>query len=66
MWRWLLLDRLMAPLSVASQLTCGVLFILGAFTRAAGLICAFNFMVALIMVDAAQGMRAAFLLQSWF
>lgn len=52
--------HLAAPLSVWAQFTCGVLFILGLFARWAGLICAVNFAVALIMVDAEQGLRAAF------
>lgn len=50
----------MAPLSVYAQLGCGVAFILGVLTRWAGLVCAFNFVVALVMVDAEQGVRAAF------
>lgn len=54
------MPELMAPLSVWAQFLCGVAFILGLFTRWAGLICAFNFIVALVMVDAALGMRGAF------
>jgi putative oxidoreductase len=52
--------QLLAPLSVWAQFLCGATFILGLFTRWAGLVCAFNFVVALVMVDAAGGVRAAF------
>ncbi|MEG3180671.1 DoxX family protein [Sphingomonas sp. LT1P40] len=50
----------MAPLSVYAQFLVGVAFIAGFATRWAGLVCAFNFVVALVMVDAALGIRAAF------
>lgn len=50
----------MAPLSVWAQCLVGVGFVLGLLTRWAGLLCAFNFTVALVMVDAAGGIRAAF------
>jgi putative oxidoreductase len=52
--------ELLAPLSVWAQFGCGAAFVLGLFTRWAGLVCAFNFIVALVMVDAALGVRAAF------
>jgi putative oxidoreductase len=52
--------QLAAPLSVWAQFACGVLFVFGLFARWAGLVCAFNFIVALVMVDAEQGLRAAF------
>ena len=42
--------ELMAPLSVYAQFTAGIAFILGLFTRWAGLITAFNFTVAVYMV----------------
>jgi len=51
---------LMARLSVWAQFACGMAFIAGAFTRWAGIVCAFNFIVALWMVDAQNGLRAAF------
>ena len=41
---------LMAPLCVWAQFLCGIAFILGLLTRWAGLITAFNFIVALWMV----------------
>ncbi len=41
---------LMAPLSVAVQFGCGILLILGLFTRIAGLLIAANFVVAVAMV----------------
>jgi putative oxidoreductase len=44
----------MAPLSVYAQFLCGIAFILGLFTRWAGLITCFNFIVALWMVDSAN------------
>lgn len=54
------LPDLMAPLSVYAQLICGIGFILGALTRWVGLLCAVNFIVALIMVDLQGGFRQAF------
>ena len=42
--------KLMAPLSVYAQFAAGIAFILGALTRWAGLITAFNFTVAVWMV----------------
>jgi putative oxidoreductase len=41
---------LMAPLSVAVQFGCGILLILGLFTRLSGLLIAANFVVAVLMV----------------
>jgi len=52
--------ELMAPLSVWAQFLCGAAFILGLFTRWAGLICAFNFIVAIAMVDHHAGIRGSF------
>lgn len=49
--------ELMAPLSVWAQFFCGVAFIFGALTRWAGLICAFNFVVACVMVHWNQDIR---------
>ena len=46
---------LMARLSVWAQFACGIAFVAGACTRWAGLVCAFNFIVALWMVDAQNG-----------
>lgn len=51
---------LMAPLSVWAQFLVGIAFIAGFAIRWAGLICAFNFVVALVMVDAPLGIRPAF------
>lgn len=51
---------LMAPLSVWAQFACGLAFILGVATRWAGLVCAFNFLVAIAMVDHHQGIRGSF------
>jgi putative oxidoreductase len=54
------LPHVMAPLSVWAQAAVGAGFILGLATRWAGLVCAFNFVVAVAMVDAALGVRGAF------
>jgi putative oxidoreductase len=51
---------LMAPLSVYAQAAVGLGFILGLGTRWAGLVCAFSFLVAVVMVDAKAGIRSAF------
>lgn len=51
---------LMAPLSVYAQFLVGVAFVAGFAIRWAGLVCAFNFIVALVMVDAPLGIRPAF------
>lgn len=50
----------MAPLSVWAQFFVGVAFVTGFLTRWAGIICAINFAVAIAMVDAQGGIRAAF------
>lgn len=50
----------MAPLSVWFQFVCGVLFIFGLLTRWAGLLMAFNFIVAFAMVHLADDFRAQF------
>jgi len=52
--------ELMAPLSVWAQFACGLSFLTGLLTRWAGLICAFNFVIAILMVDHHQGVRASF------
>ncbi|WP_369059009.1 DoxX family protein [Caulobacter sp. 73W] len=52
--------HLMAPLSVGVQLACGVAFVLGLLTRWAGLLCAANFIVAIVMVDHTVGVRGSF------
>ena len=54
------MPKLMAPLSVYAQLAVGICFVLGLATRLAGLVCAINFVVALVMVDLALGVRGAF------
>lgn len=50
----------MARLSVYAQLAVGICFVLGIATRFAGIVCAINFIVALVMVDLALGVRGAF------
>jgi putative oxidoreductase len=52
--------ELLAPLSVYVQFLVGVAFILGLFTRWAGILCAINFIVAIAMVDRFGGMRGIF------
>ena len=49
--------ELMAPLSVWAQFFCGLAFAAGAFTRWAGLVCTFNFIVACLMVHWHQDLR---------
>jgi putative oxidoreductase len=51
---------LLAPLSVYTQLLVGLGFVLGLFTRWAGILCAINFIVAIVMVDHHGGMRGIF------
>ena len=50
----------MAPLSVYLQLAIGLGFILGLFTRWAGILCAIHFAIAIAMVDRFGGMRGIF------
>ena len=52
--------KLLAPLSVYLQLAIGVAFVLGLFTRWAGLLCAIHFAIAIFMVDHQGGMRGIF------
>lgn len=52
--------EVMAPLSVWFQFVCGLLLIAGLFTRWAGLIMAFNFIVGFLMVHLADDFRAQF------
>ena len=51
------LPHLMAPLSVAVQFGGGALLVLGLATRAAGLLIAVNFVVAVLMVHYAEAFR---------
>ena len=52
--------RLLAPVSIYLQLMIGIAFVLGLFTRWAGLLCAIHFGVAIAMVDHHGGMRGIF------
>jgi putative oxidoreductase len=52
--------RILAPVSVYAQLAIGAGFILGLFTRWAGILCVINFAVAIAMVDRFNGMRGVF------
>lgn len=49
-----------ARISVWAQFGCGLAFMLGLAARWFGLLCAVNFLVALVMVDAQDGVRSAF------
>lgn len=51
------LPHLMAPLSVAVQFGCGILLILGLATRAAGLLVAAHFAIAVYMVHWSEPFR---------
>lgn len=50
----------LAPLSVYVQLFVGAGFVLGWFTRWAGILCMINFIVAIVMVDHHGGVRGIF------
>jgi putative oxidoreductase len=52
--------ELLAPLSVYVQFLVGLAFVLGLFTRWAGILCVINFAVAIAMVDRFGGMRGIF------
>jgi putative oxidoreductase len=52
--------RILAPLSVYAQFGIGVAFVLGLVTRWAGILCAINFIVAIVMVDHLGGVRGIF------
>ena len=54
------MPRLLAPVSAYLQLAIGIAFVLGMFTRWAGLLCAIHFGVAIVMVDHLGGMRGIF------
>lgn len=51
---------ILAPVSVYAQLAIGLGFMLGLFTRWAGILCVINFMVAIVMVERFGGMRGVF------
>ena len=52
--------EILAVISVYTQLAIGIAFTLGLFTRWAGILCAFNFTVAILMVTHLDGLRATF------
>ena len=51
---------ILAPVSAYLQLAIGLGFVLGLFTRWAGIVCAVIFAVAIAMVDRFDGMRGVF------
>ena len=52
--------ELLAPVSVWVQFTIGVCFVLGLFSRWAGVLCMINFVVAVARVDRFGGIRGSF------
>lgn len=52
--------KILAAVSVYAQLLIGMAFVLGLFTRWAGILCVINFVVAIVMVDRFGGMRGVF------
>lgn len=54
------LSTLAAPVSVYAQLICGALFVAGLLTRWAGVVMAFNFVVAMLLVHLGQDLREQF------
>lgn len=52
--------EILAPFDVWLQFAIGAAFILGLATRWAGLLCAVNFAIAIVMVDHLQGWRGSF------
>ncbi|MCR5878873.1 DoxX family protein [Phenylobacterium sp. J367] len=52
--------NVLAPFDVGVQFAIGMAFVLGLMTRWAGLLCAVNFVVAIVMVDHHQGWRGSF------
>jgi len=52
--------KILAPVSVYLQLAIGLGFVLGLFTRWAGIFCAIHFAIAIAMVDRLTGMRGTF------
>ena len=51
---------LLAPVSVYLQMAIGAAFVLGLFTRWAGILCAVHFVIAIVMVDRHGGPRGTF------
>jgi putative oxidoreductase len=52
--------EILGPLSVYLQLVIGIGFVLGLFTRWAGIFCVINFVIAIAMLDRYGGMRGIF------
>lgn len=52
--------EILAPFDVWVQFGIGVAFLLGLATRWAGLLCAVNFVIAIVTVDHHQGWRGSF------
>jgi putative oxidoreductase len=52
--------KVLAPLSVYAQFLAGCGFVLGLFTRWAGILCVITFTVAIVMVDRHLGFRGTF------
>jgi putative oxidoreductase len=52
--------KILAPVSVYLQFLIGLGFVLGLFTRWAGIFCVVHFIIAIVMVDRFTGMRGTF------
>ena len=52
--------KILAPVSVYLQFAMGLGFVLGLFTRWAGIFCVIHFVIAIVMVDRFGGMRETF------
>jgi putative oxidoreductase len=52
--------KILAPVSVYLQLLIGLGFVLGLFTRWAGIICVIHFAIAIALIERFTGMRGTF------
>ena len=52
--------KILAPVSVYLQFAIGLGFVLGMFTRWAGIFCVIHFAIAIVMIDRLTGMRGTF------
>jgi putative oxidoreductase len=53
-------SKILAPVSIYLQLAMGLSFVLGLFTRWAGIFCVVHFAIAIALVDRFTGMRGTF------
>ena len=52
--------KILAPVSIYLQFAIGLGFVLGLFTRWAGIFCVIHFAIAIVMIDRLTGMRGIF------